>query len=46
MQSTCSVDDRDEAFSLATRIVVMERGVIEKIGAAEEISRFLSELFK
>lgn len=38
--------DRDEAFSLATRIVVMEHGVIEKTGSPEEISRFLSELLK
>lgn len=35
--------DRDEAFSLATRIVVMERGEVKKAGSVEEISRFLSD---
>ena len=36
--------DRDEAFSLATRIVVMSHGEIQKTGRVEEISRFLSAL--
>lgn len=36
--------DRDEAFSLAMRIVVMKHGGIRKTGNVEEISRYLSEL--
>ena len=36
--------DRDEAFSLATRIVVMEHGEIQKTGSVEEISKFISAL--
>ena len=36
--------DRDEAFSLATRIVVMGRGRIKKIGTVNEISEYLSAL--
>lgn len=36
--------DRDEAFSLATRIVVMEHGRIRKTGNVEEISLYLSGL--
>jgi len=36
--------DRDEAFSLATRIVVMGRGRIKKIGTVNEISEYLSGL--
>ncbi len=38
--------DRDEAFSLATRIVVMEHGEIQKAGSVEETSTFLSEFLK
>ena len=34
--------DREEAFSLATRIVVMESGKIQKTGTAKEISNYLS----
>ncbi len=34
--------DREEAFSLATRIVVMESGKIQKTGTAREISEYLS----
>ncbi len=33
--------DRDEAFSLATRIVVMRDGKIQKIGTVKEISEYL-----
>ena len=33
--------DREEAFSLATRIVVMEVGKIQKIGTVSEISAYL-----
>ncbi len=33
--------DREEAFSLATRIVVMEGGKIQKIGTVREISEYL-----
>ena len=33
--------DREEAFSLATRIVVMEGGKIQKIGTVREISAYL-----
>ena len=36
--------DRDEAFSLATRIVVMGRGRIKKQGTVNEISEYLSGL--
>jgi iron(III) transport system ATP-binding protein len=36
--------DRDEAFSLATRIVVMGRGKIKKTGTVNEISEYLSAL--
>ena len=36
--------DRDEAFSLATRIVVMGRGRIKKTGNVYEISYYLSAL--
>jgi ABC-type Fe3+/spermidine/putrescine transport system ATPase subunit len=36
--------DRDEAFSLAMRIVVMGRGRIQKIGTVNEISEYLSGL--
>ena len=36
--------DRDEAFSLAMRIVVMGRGRIQKIGTVNEISEYLSAL--
>ncbi|OQY29275.1 MAG: iron ABC transporter ATP-binding protein [Candidatus Cloacimonetes bacterium 4572_55] len=36
--------DRDEAFSLATRVVVMQHGNIQKIGNADEVTKFLSEL--
>ena len=36
--------DRDEAFSLATRIVVMGRGRIKKTGTVNEISENLSTL--
>ena len=36
--------DRDEAFSLATRIVVMGRGRIKKTGTVNEISEYLSAL--
>ena len=36
--------DRDEAFSLATRIVVMGRGRIKKKGTVNEISEYLSGL--
>ena len=34
--------DREEAFSLATKIVVMESGRMKKIGTAKEISNYLS----
>lgn len=33
--------DRDEAFSLATRIVVMDSGMIQKTGTVKEISEYL-----
>ncbi len=36
--------DRDEAFSLATRIVVMGGGRIQKTGTVNEISEYLSKL--
>ncbi|MGR3310750.1 MAG: ABC transporter ATP-binding protein [Candidatus Brocadiales bacterium] len=36
--------DRDEAFSLATRIVVMGGGKIQKIGTVNEVSEYLSKL--
>jgi iron(III) transport system ATP-binding protein len=36
--------DRDEAFSLASRIVVMEGGQIRKIGAVNDISEYLTGL--
>jgi len=36
--------DRDEAFYLATRIVVMGRGRIKKTGTVNEISEYLSAL--
>ena len=36
--------DRDEAFSLATRIVIFENGSIQKIGTVKEISCYLSQL--
>jgi len=36
--------DRNEAFSLATRIVVMGRGKIKKTGTVNEISDYLSAL--
>jgi iron(III) transport system ATP-binding protein len=36
--------DRDEAFSLATRIVVMGGGEIQKTGTVKEISEYLSKL--
>ncbi|HLG29919.1 MAG TPA: ABC transporter ATP-binding protein [Candidatus Brocadiales bacterium] len=36
--------DRDEAFSLATRIVVMGCGKIQKIGAVNAVSEYLSKL--
>ena len=36
--------DRDEAFSLATRIVVMGGGKIQKISTVNEISKYLSKL--
>ena len=36
--------DRDEAFSLATRIVVMGGGRIQKTGTVKEISEYLSKL--
>ena len=36
--------DRDEAFSLATRIVVMGRGRIKKTGTVNEISEYFTEL--
>lgn len=35
--------DREEAFSLATRIVVMENGMIKKMGTVSEIKKFLME---
>ncbi len=35
---------RDEAFSLATRVVLMGHGEIRKEGSPEEISNFLSQL--
>ena len=38
--------DRDEAFSLATKIVVMEHGEIRKVGDVKEISEYLSNLSK
>jgi ABC-type sugar transport system ATPase subunit len=34
--------DREEAFSLATRIVVVADGRIQKTGTAREISEYLS----
>ena len=37
--------DRDEAFSLATRIVVMGGGRIQKIGTVKEISGYLSGFY-
>ena len=36
--------DRDEAFSLATRVVVMEGGSIRKIGTVKAISEYLPGL--
>lgn len=36
--------DRDEAFSLATRIVVMGGGKIQKIGRVDEVSDYLSSI--
>jgi iron(III) transport system ATP-binding protein len=33
--------DRDEAFSIATRIVIMENGSIQRIGTVKEISEYL-----
>jgi len=36
--------DRDEAFSLATRIIVMSHGKIQKVGNAQEVSQYLSGL--
>ena len=36
--------DRDEAFSLATRIVVMGGGRIQKTGTVNEISEYLAKL--
>lgn len=36
--------DRDEAFSLATRIVVMGGGKIQKTGTVDEVSEYLSKL--
>lgn len=38
--------DRDEAFSLATRIVVMGGGKIQKIGTVDEVAEYLSNLKK
>lgn len=37
--------DRDEAFSLATRIVVMGSGRIQTVGTANELSEYLSKLY-
>ena len=36
--------DRDEAFSLASRIVIMESGKIRKIGTVNEITAYLARL--
>jgi ABC-type sugar transport system ATPase subunit len=36
--------DRDEAFSLATRIILMSHGKIQKVGNVEEVTEYLSEL--
>jgi putative spermidine/putrescine transport system ATP-binding protein len=36
--------DRDEAFSLASRIVIMEGGKIRKIGTVNEITAYLAGL--
>ncbi len=36
--------DREEAFSLASRIVVMESGKIQKTGTVSEITAYLSGL--
>ena len=38
--------DRDEAFFLATRIVVMGGGKIQKTGNVDEIAGYLSKLSK
>jgi len=35
--------DRDEAFSLATRIIVMKHGQIQKIGSVREIAGFFKD---
>jgi len=37
--------DRDEAFSLATRIILMSHGKIQKVGNVEEVTEYLSDLF-
>jgi ABC-type sugar transport system ATPase subunit len=36
--------DRDEAFSLATRIILMSHGKIQKVGNVEEVTEYLSDL--
>lgn len=36
--------DRDEAFSLAKRIILMGHGKIQKVGNAQEVSQYLSDL--
>ncbi|ODS30200.1 MAG: ABC transporter ATP-binding component [Candidatus Scalindua rubra] len=38
------IHDRDEAFSLATRILVVEYGMIQKTGTVREVSEYLSRL--
>lgn len=38
--------DRDEAFSLATRVIIMEHGRVRKIGSVREASEYMSNLSK
>ncbi|MBI4971699.1 MAG: ABC transporter ATP-binding protein [Candidatus Omnitrophica bacterium] len=38
--------DRDEAFSLATRVVIMEHGQIQKIGSVKDIANYILEMSK
>jgi len=38
--------DRDEAFSLATRVVVMGHGRIQKIGSVKDITNYIIEMSK
>ncbi len=38
--------DRDEAFSLATRVVIMGHGQIQMIGAVKEASDYITNLYK